>query len=366
MDHRPTVAGSALCESTVVHCDQAIFTSIRSPTGQGYRLIAASPGLRADEKAEITQRSPSHDSLCDPSPSAFGLAVYRLRSGRHCVAYSRYAGAEHTARGGQRVHTHIAVLDREAYRRFECNPARAHASLAEAVGDSPILNPPARLDPLPLETHLPRFLARDTLVFARVRDGDQLAYVLASLLAGHRLIVTGSTGPLATLERVLTGLPMNLREPVAASVGLRFSPSRQMQLTFTNANPAELQRVIKGHCVQCFDMQSPPPQAVPPDGWIGLVRRWWNEGRVRDVSRLTAELPGPLHPGDLNRIAAICADMDRIRHAQSADLEVLRARYEQFRPRNEAEVGLVRQLLAGVTTRSESLEADGGVMPPRA
>ena len=50
--------------ATLLTCDQAIFTSIRTPMGEGYRVIAASRGVRPNEKQSITRNSPSHDSLC--------------------------------------------------------------------------------------------------------------------------------------------------------------------------------------------------------------------------------------------------------------------------------------------------------------
>ena len=112
MDHRSIVAVVSSGETTV-HADQVIFTSIRSPTGEGYRIGAASPGVRSDEKRMIMQRSPSHASLCDESPTAVACSFYRLSTGRHCVASSRYAGVEHTGRGGQRVYTHLVLLDDE-------------------------------------------------------------------------------------------------------------------------------------------------------------------------------------------------------------------------------------------------------------
>ena len=57
---------------TDLTCDQAIFTSIRGPMGEGYRIVAASRGLRPEEKQAITRLSPSHEALCwPPGPGAF-------------------------------------------------------------------------------------------------------------------------------------------------------------------------------------------------------------------------------------------------------------------------------------------------------
>ena len=108
MDHRAAVTAPPTPPRSggrQVTCNQAIFTSIRSPMGEGYRVVAASPGLRPEEKIEITRRSPSHNSMTCASEDAVGLLAYALPTGRTCVCSCRHAGAEHTARGGQRVWT---------------------------------------------------------------------------------------------------------------------------------------------------------------------------------------------------------------------------------------------------------------------
>ena len=108
---------------TTLTCDHAIFTSIRTPMGEGYRIVSASRGLRGDEKQAITRFSPSHEGLCiaeKPTTDvagAEGVAFYPLPSGRLCVAASCRAGAEHTGRGGQRVYTYNVVFDTEDFSR---------------------------------------------------------------------------------------------------------------------------------------------------------------------------------------------------------------------------------------------------------
>ena len=72
-------------------CDQAIFTSVRSPMGEGYRVIAASKGVKPKEKQEITRNSPSHDALCisledDRHDGPLAAAFYPLETGRLAVS----------------------------------------------------------------------------------------------------------------------------------------------------------------------------------------------------------------------------------------------------------------------------------------
>src|SRR5690606_38204025 len=110
IDGQPPVSGSQnphageCCACPTAALDRAVFTSIRSPMGSGYQVVAASAGVSADEKREITQRAPSHGNLCDNTPDAEALAAFVLRSQRHCVFLSRHAGAEPSGRGGYRIH----------------------------------------------------------------------------------------------------------------------------------------------------------------------------------------------------------------------------------------------------------------------
>ena len=68
-----------------VCCDQAIFTSVRTPMGEGYRIIAASKGLTAEERKALTKLSPSHDSLCKSDAGKLG----RWNKWRRILPYLR-------------------------------------------------------------------------------------------------------------------------------------------------------------------------------------------------------------------------------------------------------------------------------------
>jgi len=130
-----------------ITCEQAIFTSIRTAMGEGYRIIASSKGLRPDEKQTITRNSPSHDALCSDTPA---FAFYSLPSGRLCAACSCFAGAEHTGRGGQRVYTHSAVFSAKSFEEFGYNPFHVLRAMQRDRVTEPKLNPQPILEELPL------------------------------------------------------------------------------------------------------------------------------------------------------------------------------------------------------------------------
>ena len=157
--------------ATKYTCDQAIFTSIRTPMGEGYRIIAASLGIRSDEKQTITRHSPSHEGLClgqtDTTRSfggAQGAAFYPLPSGRFCVALSCPAGAEHTGRGGQRVYTHNVVIRADDWSLLGYNPFNVLRAMAAAGLTTPQLTPPAVLPALGLSVETSADGARDEML----------------------------------------------------------------------------------------------------------------------------------------------------------------------------------------------------------
>jgi hypothetical protein len=302
-----------------VYVDQAIFTSVRSAMADGYRIIASCPGLTTDEKREITQRSPSHDGLCDSSSSASGLASYPLGSGRRCIAASRHAGIEHTGRGGQRVYTHIVVLDRADFHRFRCHPFEVQAALRQAVGQDVLLDPSARLDRLALP--LPKSCRpgpSHTGSTSRVRGNvDRIGDILSAVLNGRRIIVSAAPAPREVLSWALRGMPRAVRGSLAASFGLKLTPNRILTLAFIDSCGRETERMIRGRDVLLYDWQSPPaPESSPFDPWIRFVRTRWEQGRFAELEHLSARLTEDVTAQCLERIAALATDIRSGRRAQ--------------------------------------------------
>jgi len=344
----------------VLHGDQAILTSVRSFADEGYRIVAASPGIRADEKVDITRRLPSHGSLCDTSPTAVALFCYPMNSGRYCVSHSCYAGKEHTARGGQRVYTHLVLVDRASYRVFDCNPVSVHAALVEAISDSVTLKPPSRLDTLPLAVPSPPIVTQQKHLSIRASENELqcVGQMLSILMAGERSIVVGATRPFPMLEWAMLALPLSERERISATIGLKFSPSRQADFVLMNRDDREKLRVERTSGVQWLDVQSLPSALHSRcDRWIRLMQRWLTDNRLRHTARLTRNLNFKTQPADLDRIAAICDDIDSINDADPSALEALIRRYAAFKGNNEVERKLTDSLVQLARERASALQS---------
>lgn len=363
MDHRSTVKKSAGSSAQTVNAEQAIFTSVRTPTGEGYRIIAAGSGLTVDEKAEITRRAPSHGALCSAEPDARGLSAYPLAGGRYCVAFSRYAGREHTARGGLRVYTRLVVLDQHDYARFGCHPLRVCEALSKAAGDEPILKPRPTLPQLPLpiiecsnRTAALDGLERDEprLTFASI---EQILHLSQAILQGDRTLVADGGEDFHLFDKTVYTLPLVVRQSLALSVGLTYSPSRQLQLCFIARDRGETQRAIRGQEIRWFDVAEPPPRkATPYDAWLGLVEQRLGSGREAEVERLTTAMTSDRSPEMLARVALVCADMDLVDGADLQQLAGLTAKYEAFVADNRLETDLLTRLKKLVKERTVALE----------
>jgi len=323
MDHRSTITAK-VAQGTIqtetgltVAGDQAIFTSSRSPMGQGYRIIASSPGVRTDEKKEITQRSPSHDSMCDPDPEAVGLLSYAMDSGRLCIAYCCHAGHEQTARGGERVYSHMVLLDKADYRLFSSDPVQIHALMGRLVkANGPILDPLTRLQTLSLHPPERQASQKTTEVLPGfLPNRPEWIWALApALLSGKRLVFVGADDPLSLLEWSLLSIPCSMREQVDLSVGLKFSTNRRAQLTFVPDNQDGNFGTADKQNIDCWDINSIPqlPENTY-EPWFNLLRRWWQEKRFADLVRLTTHLCPHTPKSSLARVAECYEKLDRER-----------------------------------------------------
>jgi hypothetical protein len=344
--------------------EQAIFTSIRTPMGEGYRLIAMSPGITAEERAEITKRSPSHGSICDPDPAAAALASYTLGTQRQCVAWTRYAGKEHTARGGQRVHTHLVVLDPSSFDTFACDPFRVQSAMLECLGPQPDISPNTCLEPLELCDcpHWPGTVESSLIEHAS-------AVARRVVMSRGVLLVIGDASAVEVARWCLSVLPQAFRKDLAFSANLQYAPARQLRLTCVGQETPELRRCIQGQDVETLDLRiTSPRQPDAMDPWFSLLVERNRQARLAEFCELAGEMESPLELPWLDRIVAICRDADRLGDASKSQLEELVAHYGQMQCVHPVESRLIRQFLSNAVRRAADLQhaADAAPVPSMA
>ena len=325
-----------------------IFTSIRGPMGEGYRIVAASRGLRSEEKQAITRLSPSHEALCwqttgrRDDASRYAVAFYPLPTGRLCVAYSCYAGAEHTARGGHRVYTHNVVFDEQDFPRCGFNPFHVLRAMAVEGLTVPKLTPSAVLPEvlLPINTNV----ARRTASFTASLDSPHRRYVLQRLFDEHALIVPVQDGWLESTEVLLMGVPGPMRVKVSFGAGLRFSLGRCHRLHLFCDDKGAARSRIAGQPVEYLD-----GTVTPPDGsasaWLAFVDRHWSRADCAVLARRTSRPFTDLTHAARERIGTLYNAIDAASLTASLDLLSLAA--DHIRARSaDVEDEIRRELLA--------------------
>jgi hypothetical protein len=316
--------------------------------GEGYHIIAASRGLRSEEKQAITRLSPSHEALCwQPASGAdeasqYAAAFYPLPTGRLCVAYSCYAGAEHTARGGHRVYTHNVVFDEQDFPRCGFNPFHVIRAMAVEGLTVPKLTPGAMLPEvrLPINTDV----APRTASFAASFDSPHRRYVLQRLFDERALIVPVQDGWLESTEVLLMGVPGAMRVKVSFAAGLRFSLGRCHRLHLFCDDKGAARSRIAGQPVEYLD-----GTVTPPDGsdsaWLTFVDRHWSRADCAVLARRTSRPFTDLTHAARERIGKLYIAIDAVPLAASLDLLSLAA--DHIRARSaDVEDEIRRELLA--------------------
>ncbi|MBI4717236.1 MAG: hypothetical protein HY763_05485 [Planctomycetes bacterium] len=292
--------------TTTLTCDQAIFTSIRSPMGEGYRIIAASRGLRPEEKQTITRLSPSHEGLCLGSgaaprsarkpglaPTAIAkpletpaMSYYALPSGRLCVALSVPAGAEHTGRGGQRVYTHSAVFAAVDFANCGYNPFHVFRAMLEAGMATPQLKPPQMLPEATLAVS-DAFPSACGAGFRTAFASDVRRYLLQSLLEGRKLVVDVAGDLLEFAEALLLGLPGPMRQKLSTGVGVKFSAGRCHQLHLLRDPDTNTKARVSAQAIELIDPGTLKPAGLLKSEWAVFVDRHWSAADIAGLQRRT-------------------------------------------------------------------------------
>lgn len=336
--------------------DQVIFTSVRSPSGVGYRIIAASPSVNRKEKAEIIRRAPSHASLDRPDPDAVAMLAFPIAEDRYCVGFSQHAGKEHTARGGERVHTHFVILNMQDYEVFEMNPLTVHAALNAVVGGRPQLTPPPILEQLQLRA-APQSMHVQHCRIAPTCNVEAVLQISLAMLQTQRLLVVDPLDGHDLLDQTITCLPAALRHGLAVSLGLKFSPSRRLQLCIVRPDKAQTRRTVAGQNTRTFDAANPPERKSSRyDAWLDLIKRRWEEGKLTDIKRLATDITEDACPETLANIAALCFDIDAVAKAPPEELARLRTKYADAATAQTHPVRLLHQFHDAAQQRAQELE----------
>lgn len=344
-----------MCRSNIT-CDQAIFTSIRTPMGEGYRIISASKGVKPNEKQAITRNSPSHGGLCplpsasDPTDSRIdGISFYRLPSDRFCVALSCEAGAEHTGRGGERIYTHNLIFDSEIFQRLGYNPftlARAFVAKGEFV---PVLNPPVSLNEI--EFDLEAFAKGFQPGFHPSLVETIGPAILDRILRQDNLIINLPDQWVETAELLLLGIPGPLRYQVSLAAGLRFSLGRGHQLHLLFDDSPRTRASIIGQKIEIVDVSDTAPVDSQPSRWAAFVTRHWRENDLTKLGTRTSRSFDDFTQQGRDYVAKLYDDFDAAGNSTAQQLLTLLREHlivADDRPERELRETVLKEFTSGL------------------
>ncbi len=307
----------------IITFDQAVFTSIRTPMGEGYRIVSASRGLILAEKQAITRHSPSHESLCtaecEASDETSAVSFYALPTGRLCVAHSNTAGAEHTGRGGDRVYTCCVVLTPEDFGRTGYNPFNVIRAMKHAGLTVPQLKPAQVIPQVELSV----------CADAVARIGSKLAHVLATsyrcavleaLLADSKVIVDLPVNWSECVETLWLGLPAELRTRIAFSAGLKYSSARPYQLQVLSDEKKQLRGRLSGEPRLFVDPEKDPPPPPSESAWVRFVERKWSRKDFRGLADRTSCLTIELSMETRERLGVLFCTIDDLPQKPPSEL----------------------------------------------
>ncbi len=343
-------------------CDQAIFTSVRTPMGEGYRIIASSKGMKPNEKQAITRSSPSHDSLCvdeaNQSP-AFAIACYALPTKRICLAYSCFAGAEHTGRGGQRVYTLNVVFDEIDFANIRYNPFHLVRALVSAGCTAPQLKPPNILPELQLTVATEADPAAMPSALGHM-DPSWMEHVLQKIMSQKKknLIVNTNQNWVESAETMILGVPGPMRSKVSFSAGLKFSVGRPHLLQVLHDDHAVAKKRMSAQQNVYIDCNGDLPEDVQTLHWSSFVARHWHCDDLVGLSRRTSRPFKKCTPDYYEHLGALYQTVDSLLECDTMKILETVSSHVKQKITDETELQIGQELIhCAVKTVQNQLES---------
>ena len=222
-----------------MRAEQAIFTSIRSSTRQGYHLAARSPGVGGHLGQQLYQWGPSHGSLLDDKITASSLNSFQLSSDWIVVSRTVYGAPEYSGRGALQVVTLILAVRRSQLSAFDDNPV----SLARTALTLGYLRLPASVpETLPQITLPDRALLAASAATRHSLDDSILDRSLRLLGQGQRIALVGADDPVGTMAHLIRRIPAKIRAETSFTTGLRPSRQRPFRVHIVPRIDADIQR----------------------------------------------------------------------------------------------------------------------------
>jgi hypothetical protein len=292
--------------------EQAILASTGEDDRRGCRVVAASPGLSADDRRELTAWGPARDGLWEPdAESRTSINFHPLPSGTFCISRTVLAGWEECGRTSRRASTHCLVVPAAGLRLFANNPlALLEEAAAAGAFDAPAYAP-AGLPPLELDGGAPLVDLALLEQVAGQLGPERLALLVHAALEAVCLAVAGGPPVHQLVAAVLNCLPVECRGEFSFSTELKFSSRRPFRIIGLPRGRAQREWLAHYPNVTLLDLDESPPAGAPLGGWARLIEKVAGRGAFAFLAARLAKPRPPLGPGDLSVLGLqLCDELD--------------------------------------------------------
>lgn len=268
--------------------DQAIFTSARTEHGDGYQLVARSPGVTADQARELAVWGPSHDALYSRKGEPSSVNFQRLKCGTYCVSKTVASGDEYSNRGGARIYTQFLLVCPADWARFANNPfAIIRAAWAKGIL-AVVENPSATLEPFTLAGRSARVDNGSLTQFASWIGPDGARRLVSAAMAPEVQLIAGVTDYEMLFRGLLNCFPVECRTELTFTTGLRYSPRRPFHLAPLIGDAAEKRRAARYEGAALVDLSLHGNEGEAElGGWAAYIAEVIRQDQL---PRLVAEL----------------------------------------------------------------------------
>jgi hypothetical protein len=242
------------------HLEQAIFASSDRGSIKGYQLVARSAGVDRGTAQSLCRWSPTQM----PCESEQSWTINYFPVDEHTVAISRtvLGGPEYSSRGGVHVVTLILLMNNDHFHAYSCHPILV-AKTALAIGFLRLpLNldheqlPPVTLPSQPLVlSPCPKVAEVDSRGQHRSSEPEEaILDELADLIRQtQRVALIGLRDPIATMDRLIPKLPLDVRREFSFTTGLAPTVRRPFQAHCLPRIDVARQRALEAQSIQRFD-----------------------------------------------------------------------------------------------------------------
>lgn len=270
--------------------EQAIFTSRRTSSAEGYHLVARGAGIHDDIARELTVWSPTHDSLYEETLTAGSLNFFPLSGGEYCLARTTAAGGEYSGRSGQEIYTQCLIFSTELLERFANNPFAIERATV-AAGNWQVLDqiPPSPLPSIKLLGRAKAFDAKSLPELGTAATQQAVVGLLDAILTAEPVGVVYQGSLERLLAMAVACLPTFYRTHISFTTGLQLSPRRPFQVNCLPTDEAARRNLLRHRPLHVYD-----PRVTTQDSarhaWAAAVERALQNNQVRILGDFLNEL----------------------------------------------------------------------------